>query len=68
MAFFNVHGSASRGAHSDAHVHVEGLRRQIRLQTYEKMPHGPVKVLMENGKRLEPPKVIPVSTEYVSNG
>lgn len=62
MAFFGVYGSAG-GVHSDVQQPGKYTLRCNRFHVEKDIPHGPVKVLMENGVMLENPKLIPVNIE-----
>jgi hypothetical protein len=62
MAFFCTYGSAGLGVHSDVENSLAEPFRTSRvlLQAEHDFPHGPVKILMKNGRALNPPEIVPV--------
>ena len=62
MSVPKLGGPASRGgAHSNSWYEAgNGRRVHIGLVREPEYPHGLVKVLVENGKRLAKPKIVPV--------
>jgi hypothetical protein len=62
MGFFCTYGSASLGVHSDLESSKSAafhLRSQY-VEREREYPHGPVRVLVKDGRRLRKPQIIPV--------
>lgn len=66
MAFFATHGSTSLGSHSDVETtRHEGFRlNRTRIWHEQDFPHGPVKILVRDGQRLQPPEIVPVRLRF----